>query len=248
MLQGARPETQQEKQHLRVIWDNYVFVEADTPVRQQEGLTDDKVSEWNRAVDWANQLTAQISLLHNMIRDDDQKPSQYESAYRTLLGQYVDAIKNLKKLDPEAVDHFKSKMLARVKELEARMNDLCESWDPDYSGYFERILVCYEKSYDLMVALDEGTMLCYETAEWTEELLATRGWCLWECSALNGDTIVVVKDESVIGYPKGCLTYTVAEINMLFGVGKPVSSNTLKLVHEAKKLAGAKVTGRATAS
>ena len=34
-----------------------------------------------------------------------------------------------------------------------------------------------------------------ETAERTRELLATRGWCLWQCSTLGGEVIAVVRDE-----------------------------------------------------
>jgi len=76
-------------------------------------------------------------------------------------------------------------------------------------------------------------------AERTRELLATRGWCLWKCSALAGDIIAVVLDEKVEGVPEGYSVYTEAELEEL--CKDDVSEATLRLVHEAKKLVGAKV-------
>ena len=60
-------------------------------------------------------------------------------------------------LDSRAVNQFRDKVEARVKELEARVNDLSDGWDPDYFDYFERTLACYEKNYDLMMALQPGS-------------------------------------------------------------------------------------------
>jgi len=80
-----------------------------------------------------------------------------------------------------------------------------------------------------------------EVAQRTEELLATKGWCLWKCSVLNGDIIMVARDELATGYPEGYPVYTEAELEELFRDG--VSQATLRLVHEAKKLAGAIVVG-----
>ena len=73
-------------------------------------------------------------------------------------------------------------------------------------------------------------------AEHTRELLTTRGWCLWKCSSLGRDTIVVVRNESVIGYPEGYPVYTEAELEELCQDG--VSEATIRLVHEAKKHGG----------
>ena len=74
-------------------------------------------------------------------------------------------------------------------------------------------------------------------AERTRELLAIRGWCLWKCSTLGGDIIAVVLDDNVEGVPEGHPIYTEAELESLL----PVTDATLRLVHEAKKLAGAVV-------
>ena len=79
--------------------------------------------------------------------------------------------------------------------------------------------------------------------ERTRELLATRGWCLWKCAVLGGDIIAVVKEENVEGAPAEYPVYTEAELEELCQDG--VGEAHLRLVHEAKKIAGAKViTGR----
>ena len=76
-------------------------------------------------------------------------------------------------------------------------------------------------------------------AECTREFLATRGWCLWWCSTLGGEVIAVVLDENVEGVPEGYAVYTELELEEL--CQDDVSEATIRLVHEAKKLAGAKV-------
>ena len=74
-------------------------------------------------------------------------------------------------------------------------------------------------------------------AERTEELLMTRGWCLWKCSAFGGEVIVVVRDETVEGFPKGHPTYTEAELEKLMAGN--IRDSSLHLIHEAKKMGGA---------
>ena len=83
-----------------------------------------------------------------------------------------------------------------------------------------------------------------EVARHTRELLAIQGWCLWKCSILGGDIIAVVLDENMKGVPRGYPVYTEAELEELCQDG--VSEASLRLVHEAKKLAGAKVTTKVT--
>jgi len=80
-----------------------------------------------------------------------------------------------------------------------------------------------------------------EVARRTEEMLESRGWCLWRCSALGGEVIVVAIDGDVPGIPQGKVIYTEAELKELFGGGKPVSPATLRLIHEAKKRTAALV-------
>ena len=76
-------------------------------------------------------------------------------------------------------------------------------------------------------------------AQCTKALLNSQGWCLWKCSTLGGDIIAVVSGENVERVPKGYPVYTEAELEELYE--DDVSEATLRLVHEAKKLAGAKV-------
>ena len=76
-----------------------------------------------------------------------------------------------------------------------------------------------------------------EVASRTEDLLATRGWCLWECEALNQDIIVVARDELIDGYPQGYPVYTRGELELLSNVGE----STRLLVHEVKKITRAVV-------
>ena len=73
-----------------------------------------------------------------------------------------------------------------------------------------------------------------EIARHTEDLLASRGWCLWRCDALGGDIIGVAKDEGVDGIPEGVPVYTEAELGNLFS-NKPVTQATLRLIHGGKK-------------
>ena len=84
-----------------------------------------------------------------------------------------------------------------------------------------------------------GLSLAEEVARHTRELLDHQGWCLWECSALGGEVIAIVRDELVEGVPEGMPVYTEAELRTLFN--KPVPRSTLRLIHEAKRKTGAKV-------
>jgi hypothetical protein len=73
----------------------------------------------------------------------------------------------------------------------------------------------------------------------TAELLASQGWCLWQCSALDGEIIALVRDESVKDVPAGYVVYTQAEMEE---VGRhKVSQATLRIIHESKKRAHAKL-------
>lgn len=76
-------------------------------------------------------------------------------------------------------------------------------------------------------------------AERTRELLATRGWCLWKCSTLGGDIIALISGENVEDMPEGYPVYMEAELEVL--CQEDVSEATIRLAHEAKKIAGAVV-------
>ncbi len=67
----------------------------------------------------------------------------------------------------------------------------------------------------------------------TMQLLATQGWCLWQCSTLNDEIIAVVRDESVRGIPEGYTVYTKAELEEVARAN--TSAKTIRLIHEIKK-------------
>lgn len=164
LLQEVELETWpvlEERKYLRLVAGKVVYV-SEAEALEEEVLAgprkrlseeDILVAEWNCRVEWANQLRKRISLVHQMMRDDEQRPSQYKLTYNALWDQYRDAIESLRELDSESVNQFKDKVVTRVEELKARINNLCEDWDPDYFDYFEQTLACYELNFDLMMAL-----------------------------------------------------------------------------------------------
>jgi len=97
----------------------------------------------------------------------------------------------------------------------------------------------WEQSAPVPLQKEDEPQLAEVVAECTRELLNFRGWCLWKCSTLGGDIIAVVRDENVEGVPEGYPVYTEAELEEL--CRGDVSEAHLRLVHEAKKLAGAVV-------
>jgi hypothetical protein len=90
----------------------------------------------------------------------------------------------------------------------------------------------WERKLELIKQAQEVSKRTYET-------LNTQGWCLWKCRAFNEDVIVVVRDELVTDYPHGYPVYLEQELECLL----EASDLALRLVHEAKKQAGAVVTG-----
>ena len=225
------------RHHLRLIGDDHVPVvesAGETLLSPQQGLADKDIERWNCIVDQANQLIDKLAFIHQMMRDEDS-PSEYRPAYTTLWRQYEGVIANLWELEPEAIVQFNDRVMARVRELAARADDLLDDWDSAYSYYLERTIACYEQNHDLMVALDKDWALlsAEETARLTKEHLATRGWCLWQCRAFAGETVVIVRDESIQGVPLNYPVFMRQELRRLFGHG--VTGSALRLVLEAKR-------------
>jgi len=73
------------------------------------------------------------------------------------------------------------------------------------------------------------------TAWDTEELLSTRGWCLWRCESLASDVIAIVRDDNMPDIPGSYVTYTETELRCLFNESRSVDCRTLRLIHEAKR-------------
>ena len=78
-------------------------------------------------------------------------------------------------------------------------------------------------------------------AEVSHHHLSERGWCSWRCMKLDGDTIIVVIDETIDNYPKGYPVYTLQELKDIL----PLDDKMLRAAHRAKKLTGARM-GRDT--
>ena len=164
LLQEAEQETwpaSQERKYLRLVAGKVVYI-SEAEAMEEEVLAgprkrlseeDILLAEWNCRVEHANQLKERISFVRQMMRNDDQRPSQYEPAYNSLWNQYRDAIESLRELDSEAIDQFRDKVLARLKELGARINSLNDLNDPDYFDYYEKMLAVCEKTHDQAVAL-----------------------------------------------------------------------------------------------
>jgi hypothetical protein len=95
-------------------------------------------------------------------------------------------------------------------------------------------------SWEKELAGLEALAQAEDVARRTSELLDKQGWCLWKCSALDNDIIMVCRDEADGGYPTGYPIYMEGELEKLSQGG--ISDKTLRLIHEAKKLAGARVT------
>lgn len=167
LLREAEQETwpaSQEKKYLRLVRGKVIYISEAEAMEEKvlagprKGLSEEDilVTEWNCRVEWANQLKERISFVHQMIRDDNRSPSQYEPAYNTLWGEYRDAIESLIELDSEPVARFRDRVATRIGELEIQVNAICDNygnWDPENFNAFERMLVCYEMNFDLMVAL-----------------------------------------------------------------------------------------------
>ncbi len=86
-----------------------------------------------------------------------------------------------------------------------------------------------------------GVKECSDYAEMLAQIsyqtISDTGFCLWECSKLEGDIIAIVLDEMTLDYlkskcrlPKYSAIYTLQEIETLAG--------KLPLVYEAKKHGG----------
>jgi hypothetical protein len=94
-------------------------------------------------------------------------------------------------------------------------------------------------SWEKELAGLEALAQAEDVARRTSELLDKQGWCLWKCSALDDDIIMVCRDEADGGYPTGYPIYLEGELEVL--CQGDIGDGTLRLVHEAKKLAGARV-------
>ena len=76
-----------------------------------------------------------------------------------------------------------------------------------------------------------------EVAAESSRQLEEKGWCLWECSGLGGEVIVVIISELITNYPKEYPVYTLQELKDIL----PLDDQMLQAAHRAKKELGAKI-------
>ena len=140
---------EQEAKYTRLVGGKVIYItEAEAMAEEIVIVSED--TEWDSLVKEANLIRERAGYLHQAMRDDDKRPSEYERDYRTLWWLYSATVCHI---NNEAVDQFKEKVVARVKELEVRLNTMCDAWDPDDLDDFEQLLAFYEKLYDQTEAL-----------------------------------------------------------------------------------------------
>jgi hypothetical protein len=85
--------------------------------------------------------------------------------------------------------------------------------------------------------LDNPLARAEKVAARTRELLDTRGWVIWKCSLLNDEKVLIVRDESVTDAPTGYPVYLEKELETI----GDMTDWSVRMVHQAKKLAGARL-------
>lgn len=78
--------------------------------------------------------------------------------------------------------------------------------------------------------LSQAAITAYET----RKALDTIGWVAWECRYLDNDVIIIIRDESVKGYPRGYPVYTENEIKL----HENLTAQEVRRLHLIKKATG----------
>ena len=135
-----------------------------------------------------------------------------------------------------------------LRILEIIQKNSNEVWQDAASPLVEEALPYSKEAATSSQLWDENQLLTItpqETVLLTRLSLADQGWCLWKCSVLNDDVIVLVRSEKITGFPQGYPVYTLDEIEKLFD--HDIKISTLRLIHQAKKLTNAVLKGVAEA-
>lgn len=74
-------------------------------------------------------------------------------------------------------------------------------------------------------------------AELTREWLDKRGWVMWECPRLNDQRIIIIRDETITGYPVRYPVFTELDLEKI----GDLPDSTFKLILEAKKQAACRL-------
>lgn len=142
--------------YLRLVDGKVVYITEEEAMQEEVLATpDDKLGEWAKLVQEAEKIKERAGYLHQAMRDDDQRPSQFEPDYRMLWYRYQEVAYKLRQIDSRLVDEFEVRVVLRVLELKDRLNVMSEVWNPDDFEDFEELLALYEKNYDLMEVLGD---------------------------------------------------------------------------------------------
>ncbi|GAI97785.1 unnamed protein product, partial [marine sediment metagenome] len=80
---------EEEAKYIRLIGGKVVYItESEALAEEVLTTTGDRLGEWNRLVREANQIKERISAVHQMMRDDERRPSRYRVDYDMLWYQY----------------------------------------------------------------------------------------------------------------------------------------------------------------
>ena len=150
LLQGTK--------YARLGRNGKVYYVTESEAMAEEVLTTPEDTVRDSLVREANLIKERISVVHQMMREDERRPSQYRVDCDMLWYRYQEIIHRLREINPEPIDQFRDKVVARINELEVRLNTyylLSDAgvWNPGDFDDFERLLALYEKSYDQAAVL-----------------------------------------------------------------------------------------------
>lgn len=149
-------ELEQEAKYMRLVGGKVVYItESEALAEEVLTVTGDRLGEWNQLVREANRVRERISAVYQMVRDGERRPSQHQADYSMLWYQYQEVIGCLCEIDPESVDRFRDKVVARIKELGIRYNVVHDAGNPDFDD-FDELLALYEVTVDQAAALSRA--------------------------------------------------------------------------------------------
>jgi len=88
-LENRQLELDQEARYARLIGGKVVYItESEALAEEVLTVTGDRLGEWSRLVQEANQVKEWLSIIHQMMREDERRPSQYQPDYDMLWYRY----------------------------------------------------------------------------------------------------------------------------------------------------------------
>ncbi|GAI81198.1 unnamed protein product [marine sediment metagenome] len=141
-------ELEQGAKYARLGRNGKVYYITESEAMAEEVLTTPEDTVRDSLVGEANLIKERVGIIHKMMWEDEQRPSQYQADYDMLWYRYQEIVYQLREIDPESVDRFRDELVARVKELEVRYAAVRDARNPDDFDDFERLVALYEKLHD----------------------------------------------------------------------------------------------------